>query len=79
MLHFAGRPSILLRHIAIDLAADSKLFQVDTGLNREASPGDDRPLVACFQVIEVGAVAVDLFADRMAGLFRSTLSRTPAA
>src|SRR5438876_5338170 len=59
-----GRP---LAHVDVDLAPHAELGQVDARLDREADSGDDRPLVAGLEVVDVHPVAVDLVADGVAG------------
>src|SRR5262249_5202311 len=51
----------------IDLAADAELRQVDPWLDGEAGARQDAALLVGLQVVHVGAVAVDLLTDRVAG------------
>src|SRR5688572_4765751 len=66
-LDVAGDLGGALPHIHVDLAAHAELREVDPGLDREAHAGDDRPLVAGLQVVDVDAVAVDLVTDGVPG------------
>ena len=57
----------MLPDVDINFGADAEFsFQVDTRLNREAGARDDAARVACFQIVYVRAVAVNLFAYGMA-------------
>ena len=51
----------------VDLAPDAELGEVDARLDREAGPGQDEPLLVGLEVVHVGAVAVGLLADAVAG------------
>src|SRR5262245_24053041 len=53
------------KHVVLETNAE--LRQVDSRLDREARALEDATLVVRLQVVHVGAVAVDLFADRMTG------------
>ena len=45
----------------VDLAADAELaWEVEAGFDGEAGVGEDEALVVGFEVVEVGAVAVDV-------------------
>ena len=50
----------------VDLASDAELVEVNSGLDREAGPAQDQALVVRFEVVHVGAVAVDFLADVVA-------------
>src|SRR5436309_2138259 len=74
MLNFAGYLSGAISGQHIHLAADAKLTrQVNARLNREAGIGDDLALVFGFQVVHVGAVAMDAYANRMPGAMSEIL------
>src|SRR5262249_49843595 len=51
----------------VDLAADAELGEVDARLDGEAGARQDAALLVGLQVVHVGAVAVDLLADRVPG------------
>src|SRR5437588_9248162 len=77
MLNFAGYLSGAISGKHIHLAADAKLTrQVNARLNREAGIGDDLALVFGFQIVHVGAVAVDAYANRVAGAMSEILRQT---
>src|SRR5262249_6804814 len=56
-----------LVHEDVDLAADAELGQVDAGLDRETGARQDAAILVRLQVVHVGAVAVRLLADGVAG------------
>src|SRR5205807_2467417 len=61
----------------VHLTADAKLTrQVNARLNREAGIRDDLALVFRFQVVHVGAIAVDAYANRMSSAMREILPET---
>ena len=50
-----------------------KCGQIDAGLHGEAAPRHHAPLVVSFEIVHVGAVAVDFDADRVSGAVREEL------
>src|SRR5437773_9434732 len=74
MLNFACNLSRAVSGQHVHLTADAKLTrQVNARLNREACVGNDFALVFSFQVVHVGAIAVDAYANRMSGAMRKIL------
>src|SRR5205809_4998042 len=64
----AGNVNLFLGiHEDVDFAADTELGQIDSGLDGKARARQDTALLAGFEVIHVGAVAVDFLADGMSG------------
>src|SRR5262249_42736077 len=63
-------------HEDIDLAADSELGQVNPRLNRETGPRHHPSFLARLQVVHVGAVAMRLLPDGVAGTMDEVLSIT---
>ena len=67
----------------VDLAADAELRslrgEVDAGLDGEAGVGQDQALVVGFEVVEVGAAAVEFAADVVAGAMGEALGEAGAA
>src|SRR5215204_2893701 len=62
---------LLVGDVDVDLGADAEAaFEVDAGLDGEAGAGDDAARVARLEVVDVGAVAVPLFADGVARAVR---------
>ena len=51
----------------INFAADSKLGKVDAGFDGEAGVGKNAAFVVGFQVVEMGAGAVDFVSDVVSG------------
>ncbi len=66
-------------HKDVHLGPDAEAGQVDAGLDREAGPRDEAPLVVRFEVVHVGAGAVHLGADRVAGAVKEVLAEAPLA
>ena len=58
----------------VDLAADAELGQVDARLDGEARPRHHPPVLARFQVVHVGPVAVDFLADVVPGAVDEVLA-----
>src|SRR5437867_1315910 len=63
----AGNASAGLVHEDIHLRAHAEVFEIDSRLDREAGPGNHPPLVVGFEIVHIGAGAVDVRADRVAG------------
>src|SRR5579875_1029717 len=64
----------------VDLAADAEVAgKVQAGLDREAGVGQQQALVVGFQVVEVGAVAVQLRGDVVAGSVGEEVRKTGVA
>jgi hypothetical protein len=58
----------MVRNIHIQFATDAKLtLKVNARFNREAGARYEASAVTCFQVIDVGPVAMHVFSDGMAG------------
>ena len=51
----------------VDFAADAEFGVVDAGFDGEAGAGEDEAFVVGFEVVEVGAIAVDFLTDGVAG------------
>ena len=51
----------------IDFASNSKLFQVDSGFDRETRLRQDKPILSRLKVINVRSVAMRFFANVVAG------------
>src|SRR5262249_51216172 len=64
----------ILVHEHIHLAAHAELRQVDTRLDGEAGARQDAAIFARLQAVHVGAVAVRLLADRVAGAVAEVLA-----
>src|SRR5205807_3076257 len=60
-------PRIALFNVNVHLAPHSEFGKVDSRLHRETRSGNDPAIVARLEVVHVGAVAVDVFADRVPG------------
>src|ERR671928_1673311 len=66
---------VFVGDVDVDLGADAEAaFEVDAGLDGEAGAWDDAARVARLEVVDVGAVAVPLFADGVAGAVRELLA-----
>src|SRR6266536_807549 len=66
-LNLAGdaRASFVDKHI--DLRAHAELREINARLDGEAGPGDVASLIAGFEVVHIGPVAVGFASDGMAG------------
>lgn len=58
----------------VDFTSYAEFGEVDAGFDGEASSGEDAALFVGFEVVHVGAVAVDFFADRVAGAVDEVLA-----
>ena len=63
----AGDPGFVVAGHHVHFAADAEVFQVDSGLDREAGVRKDEALVVGLEIVEVRAVAVQLGANVVAG------------
>src|SRR4051812_19164206 len=64
-LDAAGDPRVVIADEHVDLRAHAEVREIDPGLHGETAPGHDAPLVVSFEIIHVGAVAMDLDTDRV--------------
>src|ERR1043166_4829548 len=71
----AGYVDVFVADVNVDLGADAEFaFEVNAGLNREENARGDEARVARLEVVDVHAVAVAFFADRMAGAMGELLA-----
>src|SRR5258706_15086829 len=73
-LHRAGHACFLLADVNIHFAADSKLPQIDSRLNRCASARNQMAAIARFESIHVDPVSVDALADAVARAMKKVLA-----
>src|SRR5208282_1800969 len=66
-LHRAGDARFFLADVDIHLAAHAELGQVDSRFDREARARHDLAVVARFEAVHVGAIAVNFLADAVPG------------
>jgi len=66
-LYGAGYVGLVFVDVDVNFAADAEVFQVDAGLDGGAGARDELAHVVSFEAVHVGAVAVDGFADVVAG------------
>ncbi len=78
-LDFAGDPGFVGGGDHVDFAADAELGEVDAGLDGEAGVGQDAAVVVGFEVVEVGAGAVDFVGDVVAGAVGEVVGETGGA
>src|SRR5262245_14634983 len=62
--------------VDVHFTPHAKLRQVDPRLDGEAGPGHDATVVARFEAVDVGAVAVHFLADVVAGTVREFVAVT---
>src|SRR5204863_2372856 len=75
----AGDFDVFVADVDVDLGADAELaFLVDAGLDGKTNAGGNESRVARLEVVDVHAVAVAFFADRMAGAMGELLGETGA-
>src|SRR5207302_4310372 len=60
-------------HLHIALAAHDEFRKINPGIERKARVGQDLPLIVDLEVVHVGAVGVNLGADRMPGAMNEIL------
>ena len=78
-LNFACDPGFGVVGEHVDFAADAELGEVDAGLYGEAGVGQDAALVVGFEVVEVGAVAVEFGGDVVASAVREEVCEARVA
>src|SRR3984957_50529 len=67
ILNRTGDVRFFFVDVHIDFGANAEFRQVDSGLNRKAGMRNDFAVVARFQAVHVGAVAVDILPNAVAG------------
>src|SRR5262245_57457489 len=70
----AGDSRFALAHEHIDFRAYAEVRQVNAGLDREATPRSNAPLVVRFEIVHVGAIAVDVLSDGVPGAMHEVLA-----
>jgi len=68
----------VLLDIDVDFSAHAEFRKVNSRLHRKASARDDPAIVARFEVVHVGAVAVDIFPDGVPRAMHEELTVTVA-
>src|SRR4029453_6762114 len=78
-----GDFDVFVRDVDVDFRAHTELsFEVNSRLNRKTNSGNDTPRIARLEIVDVDAITVSFFANRMAGpmceLFAETSPRNYA-
>src|SRR5215472_11092450 len=74
-----GDFDVLFRNVNVDFRSNAKLsFEVNSGLDRKADSRNHPPRIACLEIVDVDAVAVSFFANRMTGAMRELFAETCA-
>ena len=74
-----GDFDVFIRNVNVDFGSNAKLsFEINPGLNRKTNSRNDAPRIAGFEIVDVDAVAVSFFANRMAGAMRELFPETCA-
>src|SRR5664279_2387032 len=55
----------------VDFAAHAEVWQIDAGLDREAGVGQDQAVVLGLEIVEVGAVTVNLRRNGVPGAMKN--------
>ena len=64
----SGDDRVVRGNVNIDLRSDPELsFQINSRLDRKRGSGYQATRIACFEIVDVGAVAMSFFADRVTG------------
>ena len=74
-----GDFDVFVRNIDVDLRSNAELsFEVNSWLNRKTNSGNDSPRIARLEVVDVDAITVSFFANRMAGPMCELFAETRA-
>ncbi len=75
-LNFASNSGLRGAHVDIHFGANAEFRKVDAGFDGEAGSGDDAPLIVSFQIVHVGAGAMHLFTDGVAGAMDEVFAKS---
>ena len=74
-----GDFDVFIGNVNVDFRSNAKFsFEVNSRLNRKTNPGNDTPRIARLEIVDVDAITVGFFANRMAGPMRELFAETCA-
>src|SRR5882724_943830 len=75
----SGDFDVFVRNVDVDFRAYAELsFEVNSRLDRKTNSGNDTPRIARFEIVDVDAITVSFFTNRMAGPMSELFAETCA-
>src|SRR6266513_4379372 len=74
-----GDFDVFVRNVDVDLRSHAELsFEVNSRLDRKTNSGNDTPRIARLEIVDVDAITMGFFANRMAGPMCELFAETRA-
>src|SRR5206468_4704692 len=73
----SGDFDVFVRNVNVNFGSNAEFsFEVNAGLDGKTNSGNDRPRIARLEIVDVDAVTVGFFANRMAGAMCELFAET---
>ena len=72
-----GDDRVVLADVDVDLGSDAEFsFEVNSRFDRKCRSRDQTTRIACFEIVDVGSIAMTFFADRVTGAMEKLIGVT---